>query len=121
MAAPPPCSHCCGLDLGSISHHAPLPALNLQLLCGLPQFDLQRGDRGPELGAALLLALLQFGLQVSVLSLQLMSGSVSALRGKPLYCQLHTELLQLSDSREMLKTHKLEKKPKAKHSDLESV
>ena len=89
------------LEPNSISHHAPLPALQLQLLLDLSQLGLQGGDGGLEFGAALALSLLQFGFQLSVLSLQLLPGSLPALSGGSLSRQLGAQLLHLdSDSQD---------------------
>ncbi|TNN28239.1 hypothetical protein EYF80_061613 [Liparis tanakae] len=66
----------------SVSHNAPLlPALGLQLLLRLPQLGLQGGAGGPEPGAALLLLLLQPGLQLPLLPLQLLPAALLAPRG----------------------------------------
>lgn len=83
------------MNLALTSHHALLPALGLQLLLHLPQLGLQGGDGGLEFGAALALDLLQLGLQLSVLPLQLLPGSLLALSGGPLRSQLRTQLLHL--------------------------
>lgn len=83
-----------------ISHHAPLPALALQLLFHLPQLGFQGGDGGFELGAALAFHFLQLGLQLSVLSVQLLPGSLLALAGGALRCQFGAQLIHLCAQKE---------------------